>query len=179
MERLDLAPEGDDSAQNAANGSQEDENANEDQKAEDPRELDHDDILLNASYASLLGLLASKAQLPMPVSAYYAKHLLAAISRASRRTVRSWFVSRGVKKEIDAAGGEDASSMAAGGAFDSRETKLAVMDLFIEPHYVSKLMRLDEDAVAAATAKTEERRGTGFLLPDQDGMTCSDLRLHR
>jgi len=212
MERLNLAPEGGNApARNAANVDQKkDENATEDQKAEGPREPDHDDILLNAFYASLLGLLATKAQLPMPVSTYYAKHLLAAIpssgprldmKRTGHKKIGSFLremelegvvrlgaskdgkdrcaflagiskndpelvrFKRSRKREIDAGGGGgDASSMAGGGgASGSRETKLAVVDLFIVPHHVSKLLRLDEDAVAAATAKTEERRGTGFL----------------
>ena len=46
---------------------------------------DHDAILAKAFYGSLLALLSSKAPLPMPVSTYYAKHLLAAVPAAGPR----------------------------------------------------------------------------------------------
>ncbi|EJK77638.1 hypothetical protein THAOC_00518, partial [Thalassiosira oceanica] len=41
--------------------------------------VDHDAILLAAFYTSLLRMLQSKAQFPVPVSTYYAKHLLSSV----------------------------------------------------------------------------------------------------
>ena len=168
-------------------------------------EVDHDEILSNACYASLLLLLSSKTTLPMPVSTYYAKHLLAAVSTTGpkldmRRTKhkkigpflkemesngvirlgaskdgkdRCAFLSdikkdnpnlirfkKNWKREIEACGG-DVSAMRSPPA--TRGTKLAVVDLYIVPHNVSTAMQLDSAAVMAANAKTEERKGTGFL----------------
>eukprot|EP00580_Thalassiosira_gravida_P019492 CAMPEP_0201673770 /NCGR_PEP_ID=MMETSP0494-20130426/35503_1 /ASSEMBLY_ACC=CAM_ASM_000839 /TAXON_ID=420259 /ORGANISM="Thalassiosira gravida, Strain GMp14c1" /LENGTH=796 /DNA_ID=CAMNT_0048155761 /DNA_START=135 /DNA_END=2525 /DNA_ORIENTATION=- len=174
-------------------------------KEDKDSEPDHDDILTNAFYASLLYLLSSKTPLPMPVSTYYAKHLLAAVSTTGPRLdmkqssykkigpflkemqsdgviklgaskdgkdrfaflveivksnpdlirfKREW------KKEIAASGG-DAST--AGVATVTQKTKLAVVDLFIVPRHISDGLELDRDAVMAANAKTDERKGTGFL----------------
>ena len=167
---------------------------------------DHNDILLNACYTSLLLLLSSKAPLPILVSTYYAKHLLAAVPAtgpkldmkqtthkkigpflkdiesigviklgASKdgkdrcafltdiekthpeliRFKRQW------KKDIEANGGDVSMMTSASSA--SQETKLAIVDLFIVPHIVSETMQLDKASVMAANAKTDERRGTGFL----------------
>ncbi|KAL7437942.1 hypothetical protein ACHAXH_003295 [Discostella pseudostelligera] len=166
---------------------------------------DHNEILLNACYTSLLLLLSSKAPLPIPVSTYYAKNLLAAVPAtgpkldmkqttykkigpflkeiesmgviklgASKdgkdrcafltgivkdhpeliRFKRQW------KRDIEASGG-DVSAMTSASA--SQETKLAIVDLFIVPKTVSEALQLDKDAVMAANAKTDERKGTGFL----------------
>mmetsp|Transcript_12892 Transcript_12892/g.23162 ORF Transcript_12892/g.23162 Transcript_12892/m.23162 type:complete len:812 (-) Transcript_12892:42-2477(-) len=174
-------------------------------KEDEDSEPDHDDILTNAFYASLLYLLSSKTSLPMPVSTYYAKHLLAAVPTTGPRLdmkqtsykkigpflkemqsdgviklgaskdgkdrfaflveivknnpdlirfKREW------KKEIAASGG-DAST--AGVATVTQKTKLAVVDLFIVPRHISDGLELDRDAVMAANAKTDERKGTGFL----------------
>ncbi|KAL3786418.1 hypothetical protein ACHAW5_002249 [Stephanodiscus triporus] len=168
-------------------------------------EVDHNKILSDACYASLLLLLSSKTTLPMPVSTFYAKHLLPAIpttgprldmKRTSYKKIgpflkemesngviklgaskdgkdRCAFLSdiakdnpmlirfkKNWKKEIEASGG-DLSAMKSPPA--SQGTKLAVVDLFIVPHNVSKALQLDMGAVMAANAKTDERKGTGFL----------------
>ena len=158
-------------------------------------EPNHDDILLNAFYISVLLMISSKAPLPMPISTYYAKHLLAAISKdgpkldikqttykkigpflkemesegviklgASKvdkyafltdivknnpgllQFKRSW------KKELE-------STITA----SSTPQKLAVVDLYIVPCHISDGMKLDKDTVMAVKAKTDERKGTGFL----------------
>ena len=41
--------------------------------------------------------------------------------------------------------------------------KLAIVNLHIIPHHVATWLRLDENLVKAKNAKSEERRGTGFL----------------
>lgn len=164
----------------------------------------HSDILTNAFYTSLLQLLSSKTSLPMPVSTYYAKHLLAAVPAAGPRLdikattykkigpFLKEMESNGViklgasrdgkdrcaflveivkdnpaimqfrrdwKKEIKAAGG-DTSTMRVS---SSTKVKMAVVDLFIVPPHITDMLHLDRDAVMAANAKTEERKGTGFL----------------
>ena len=48
-------------------------------------EVDHDAILLAAFYTSLLRMLQSKAQFPVPVSTYYAKHLLSSVPSSGPR----------------------------------------------------------------------------------------------
>ena len=190
----------------ATNVKQENEQINEaEQQKDKDSEPDHDEILENAFYKSLLLMLSSKIPLPMPVSTYYAKHLLAAVDPTGHRLdmkqtsykkigpflkdmqsngvirlgaskdgkdkcaflteivknnpdllqfKRSW------KKELEASGG-DLSSMKAEPA--SQKTKLAVVDLFLVPRSVSDGMQLDKDAVMAVNAKTDERKGTGFL----------------
>ena len=168
-------------------------------------EVGHDVILSNACYASLLLLLSSKTTLPMPVSTYYAKHLLAAVpttgprldmKRTTHKKIgpflkemesngviklgaskdgkdRCAFLSsiskdnpnlvrfkKNWKREIEASGG-GLSAMTSPPA--SQGTKLAVVDLYIVPHNVSKALQLGMGEVMASNAKTDERRGTGFL----------------
>lgn len=48
-------------------------------------EIDHDTILEKAFYTSLIQLLVSKTSLPIPVSAYSAKHLMAAVPPSGPR----------------------------------------------------------------------------------------------
>ncbi|KAL9180734.1 hypothetical protein ACHAXT_011187 [Thalassiosira profunda] len=167
--------------------------------AEEEAAPDHNDILERAFYTSLLLLLASKTPLPMPVSTYYAKHLLAAVpatgprldmKQTSNKKIGPFLLemeSNGViklgaskdkkdkcaflqgivkdhpdlrrfKREWKAAGGD---ALAAAG--DSQKTKMAVVDLFIVPRHIADGLQLDRDAVLAVNAKTEERKGTGFL----------------
>ena len=181
------------------------ENGAEAEVQDEPAEPDHNEILTKAFYTSLILLLSSKTSLPIPVSTYYAKHLLAAVSATGprldiKRTTykkigpfllemesdgviklgaskdkkdRCAFLAsivktnpdliqfkRDWKKELGATGG-DASMAAAASA--SQQTKMAVVDLFIVPRHVADGMQLDKDIVMATNAKTEERRGTGFL----------------
>jgi len=176
-----------------------------DKSAEEETGPDHDDILEDAFYASLLYLLSSKTALPMPVSVYYAKHLLAAVPTTGPRLDmkqttykkigpflkemestgviqlgaskdgkdRFAFLTgivknhpdlnqfkRDWKKEVEASGG-DASMVGVASATEKK--KLAVVDLFIVPRHVSDGLQLDNDAVMATNAKTDERKGTGFL----------------
>mmetsp|Transcript_27557 Transcript_27557/g.58229 ORF Transcript_27557/g.58229 Transcript_27557/m.58229 type:complete len:788 (-) Transcript_27557:59-2422(-) len=174
-----------------------------------PAPVDHDGILTKAFYASLLQLLCSKTPLPMPVSTYYAKHLLAAVPITSGESRRldmkqtsykkigpflKEMQSDGVitcgaskdgkdkcafltgivknnpdlvrfkrewKKEMEANGGGDLSMAGAGAT--PQKTKLAVVDLYIVPRHISDGLQLDRDAVMATNAKTDERKGTGFL----------------
>ena len=141
----------------------------------------------------------------MPVSTYYAKHVLAAVpttgprldmKRTTYKKIGPFLKemeSKGViklgaskdgkdrcaflssiakdnlnlirfkkdwKREILASGG-DVSAMTSPPA--SQDKKLAVVDLYIVPPNVSKALLLDAGAVMASNAKTDERRGTGFL----------------
>ncbi|KAL7542105.1 hypothetical protein ACHAXR_011517 [Thalassiosira sp. AJA248-18] len=176
-----------------------------DNEAEEETEPDHDDILTKSFYISLLLLLSSKTPLPMPVSTYYAKHLLTAVPTTGPRLdmkqttykkigpflkemesngvikvgaskdgkdrcafltgiiknsqdliqfKRSW------KNEIGASGVDACMAESASAA---QKTKMAVVDLFIVPRHVSDGLQLDNGAVMASNAKTDERRGTGFL----------------
>lgn len=218
MEQLNLSdpcdnesvPDSDDvmagTASENANSNQEAEGQTEKEAGEEADSVpNHDDILLYACYSSLILMLSSKAPLPIPVSTYYAKNLLAAVSptgpkldmkKTSHKKIgpflkelesigviklgaskdgkdRCAFLSDIAKthpelirfkkqwrKDIEASGG-DVSTMTSASA--SQETKLAIVDLFIVPHNVANALKLDKDTVTAANAKTDERRGTGFL----------------
>ena len=52
-----------------------------------------------------------------------------------------------------------------GGKKDKKESKqkMAVVTLYIIPPYVASLLQLDQDLVNALHAKSEQRKGTGFL----------------
>ena len=177
----------------------------EDKEVEEtePDEPDHDEILQNAFYKSLLLMLSSKTPLPIPVSQYYAKHLLAAVEghrlnmkqttykkigpflkemevdgviklgASKDKKDKCAFINditknspdliqfkRNWKKELESSGGDLSSMKASPG---DQKTKLAVVDLFIVPRQISDGMQLEKDAVMATNAKTEERKGTGFL----------------
>lgn len=167
--------------------------------------VDHDEILLDACYASLLLLLSSKTPLSMPVSTFYAKHLLAAVPTTGPRLdmkLTSYkkigpflkeIECRGVirlgaskdgkdrcaflkeivrdnphllrfkknwRREIEANGGDVCATM---NPPISQDIKLSVVDLFIVPRHFTTALLLDKDAVMATNAKTDERKGTGFL----------------
>lgn len=165
---------------------------------------DHDTILASAFYASLLHLLSSKAALPMPVSTYYAKHLLAAVPAAGprlemKRTARkkigpflAAMAATGVvalgaskdgkdqcaflaeivrdhpdlvqfKREQRETASRGGAAAVAGAPATAPAATLAVVDLFLVPPRVAKGLSLDRDAVLASNAKTDERKGTGFL----------------
>ncbi|KAL3780317.1 hypothetical protein ACHAWO_010104 [Cyclotella atomus] len=62
------------------------------------------------------------------------------------------------KREMEESGQDPTLAMA-----DSKKKKLAVVDLFLIPRRISDGMQLPEDEVKAMNAKTEERRGTGYL----------------
>lgn len=177
------------------------DHASEEQESqlESVQPVDHDDILANAFFLSLLQILANKTSLPIPVSTYYAKHLMAAVppegpkldmKQTTYKKIGPFLLemaSEGViqlgaskdgkdkcaflcqvvknhpdlvafKKKLKAENGLDAVTSTAKG-----KTKLAVVDLFIVPRHVAEILQLDKDQVMATNAKTEERRGTGFL----------------
>lgn len=166
-------------------------------------DTDHNAILQAAFYTSLIQLLVSKTPLPIPVSTYFAKHLLAAIPQSSPKLdikQTTWkkigpflldMESQGVIKlgsskdgkdrcaflvgiekqhpylidfkrqwkKVMEQNGEDPATMAESGT----KKKLAVVDLFIVPRHISDGMQLKDEDVKAMNAKTEERKGTGFL----------------
>ncbi|EED90413.1 predicted protein [Thalassiosira pseudonana CCMP1335] len=169
---------------------------------DDDSKPDHDDILSSAFYTSLLQLLASKTALPIPVSTYSAKHLMAAVpsdgprldmKKTTHKKIgpfllekeKSGVVKLGAskdkkdkcaflvevvknhpdlvdfkrkwKKEIEESGGTATLATA------PLAKKMAVVDLYIVPRHVSDGMQLDKGDIMAVNAKTEERRGTGFL----------------
>jgi translation initiation factor 2D len=64
------------------------------------------------------------------------------------------------KKELEESC-QDPTSMAL--TSDAKKKKLAIVDLFIIPRHISDGMQLPDDDVKAMNAKTEERRGTGYL----------------
>ncbi|KAL7471292.1 hypothetical protein ACHAXS_011591 [Conticribra weissflogii] len=66
---------------------------------------------------------------------------------------------RQFKQEVEA-GGVDASIITSG---PDTKKKMAVVDLFIVPRHMSDGLQLDKDDIMAVNAKTEERKGTGFL----------------
>jgi translation initiation factor 2D len=174
-----------------------------DKQDDETPEVDHDAILHAAFYTSLLQLLASKTPLPMPVSTYSAKYLMAAIPQSGPRLdlkqtthkkIGPFLIdmeSQGVikigpskdkkdrcaflvciekqhpdliafnrhwKKEMEQSG-QDPTMMTGG----DNKKKLAVVDLFIVPRHISDGLQLKQDDVKALNAKTEERKGTGFL----------------
>ena len=163
-------------------------------------EIDHDVILEAAFYTSLIQLLVSKTPLPMPVSTYSGKHLMAAvpisgprldIKQTSFKKIGPFLLemeSRGVIKLGSSKDKKDRCAFLVGiekqhpdlVAFkrqwkkDKEESgldpttgndkrKLAVVDLFVVPRHISDKMQLAQEEVKAMNAKTEERKGTGFL----------------
>ncbi|KAL7538095.1 hypothetical protein ACHAWF_005997 [Thalassiosira exigua] len=164
---------------------------------------DHNEILLNAFYASLLLLLSSKTALPLPVSTYYAKYLLASVpssgprldmKQTTHKKIGPFLLDMDANGVIKVGASKDKKDRCAflvgivknhpdlirfkrewkndigvsGGVWSaagtaSQKTKLAVVDLFIVPRHISDGLQLDKDAVMAVNAKTEERKGTGFL----------------
>ena len=164
-------------------------------------EIDHDVILEAAFYTSLIQLLVSKTTLPMPVSTYSAKHLMAAVPESGPRLDMKQTTykkigpfllemeSQGVIKLGSSKDKKDRCAFLVGidkqhpelVAFkrqwkkDAEESghdpttgndqkrKLAVVDLFVVPRHISDRMQLAQEEVKAMNAKTQERRGTGFL----------------
>ncbi|KAL7434745.1 hypothetical protein ACHAXM_004255 [Skeletonema potamos] len=174
------------------------ENANNDIDDEKEPDPDHDDILVAAFFTSLLQILVNKTSLPIPVSTYYAKHLMNAVppdgpkldlKQTTYKKIGPFLLemtSEGVIQLGTSSDGKDKCATLSGivknhpdlvafkqkwkaenGADSlmntSQETKLAVVDLFIVPHHIADILQLEKDEVMATTAKTEERRGTGFL----------------
>ena len=172
---------------------------NIDIEEEKEQEPDQDDILVAAFFTSLLQILVSKTSLPIPVAAYYAKHLMAAVpaggpkldmKQTTYKKIGPFLLdmaSEGViqlgaskdgkdkcntlsvivknhpdlvafKKKWKAENGADSLMTTSQG-----KTKLAVVDLFIVPRHIADILQLEKDEVMATNAKTEERRGTGFL----------------
>eukprot|EP00804_Cyclotella_cryptica_P016983 CCRYP_001908-RA/>CCRYP_001908-RA protein AED:0.02 eAED:0.02 QI:172/1/1/1/1/1/2/278/786 len=172
-------------------------------KDEEIPDTDHNDILRVAFYTSLIQLLVSKTPLPIPVSIYFAKHLLAAIPPSGPRLdmkQTTWkkigpflldMESKGVIKLGPSKDGKDRCAFLVGIEKQHRDMvdfkrqwrkemeqngqdiatiaesatkkKLAVVDLYIVPRHISEGMQLKEEDVKAMNAKTEERKGTGFL----------------
>ena len=165
--------------------------------------IDHNEILEAAFFTSLIHILISKTPLPIPISTYSAKHLMAAVPQSGPRLDlkqtkhkkigpflaemesqgviklgpskdkkdRCAFLvgiekhhpdlitfKRHLKKEMEESG-QDLTAIA---GVDTKK-KLAVVDLFIVPRHICDGMQLREEDVKAINAKTEERRGTGYL----------------
>lgn len=66
---------------------------------------------------------------------------------------------RALKSRREAKGGEAPDDDGGKAA----KTKLAVVDLYVIPPHIVSLLRLDEGKVKALNAKSEARRGTGYL----------------
>jgi translation initiation factor 2D len=177
---------------------QESANNNIDEEKEPEADPDHDDILVAAFFTSLLQILVNKTSLPIPVSTYYAKHLMDAVpadgpkldlKQTSYKKIGPFLLdmaSEGVIQLGASKDGKDKCATLSGivknhpdliafkkkwkaenGADSfmttSQDTKLAVVDLFIVPRHIADIFQLEKDEVMATNAKTEERRGTGFL----------------
>ncbi|EJK49934.1 hypothetical protein THAOC_31138 [Thalassiosira oceanica] len=216
MEQLTVV----DDAAKEADAPPDDGEAEAEESPDEAEAVDHDAILLAAFYTSLLRMLQSKAQFPVPVSTYYAKHLLSSVPSSGpglnlKRTrhkkigpflaemERDGVVMLGPSKD-----GKDKCAFLVGVNRKSREliqfkrehwnkedgasaqqdsgkaTKMGVVDLFIVPSRIVEGMKLDRDAVSAAGAKAEERRGSGYLTKAEcrslvevlvDGPLCDAL----
>eukprot|EP00985_Skeletonema_marinoi_P009433 scaffold4392_cov138-Skeletonema_marinoi.AAC.17 len=183
---------------NEGNAEQESDNNDDEEKEPEPDpEPDHDDILVAAFFTSLLQILVNKTSLPIPVSTYYAKHLMDAVpaegpkldlKQTSYKKIGPFMLDMAAEGLIQLGASKDGKDKCAtlsgivknhpdlvafkkkwkaeNGAMTSSEgkaTKKAVVDLFIVPRHIADILQLDKDEVMAVNAKTEERKGTGFL----------------
>ncbi|KAL7498347.1 hypothetical protein ACHAWT_009395 [Skeletonema menzelii] len=173
------------------------EDNGKEESANNEVEPDHDDILVTAFFTSLLQILVNKTPLPIPVSTYYAKHLMDAVSvtgpkldlkQTAYKKIGPFLLDMAAEGVIELGASKDGKDKCAtlsgivknhpdlvafkkkwkaeNGAMTTSQDKAikkAVVDLFIVPRHIADNLQLDKDEVMAINAKTEERRGTGFL----------------
>jgi translation initiation factor 2D len=187
--KISVSDEGTQAAQNTENENNE----------EMESKADHDHIVITAFFISLLRILANKTSLPIPVSIYYAKHLMDAVpeegpkldmKQTSYKKIGPFLQEMASDGLIQISASKDGKDKCAFlsdimknhpdlVAFKKRwkaeygaesfmttsqdKPRLAVVDLFIVPHHVAKTLQLEKEDVMGANAKTEERRGSGFL----------------
>lgn len=182
----------------SSEGTAEQKSANNvDVEKEPESEPDHDDILVTAFFTSLLQILVNKTSLPIPVSTFYAKHLMDAVpvtgpkldlKQTTYKKIGPFLLDMAAEGVIQLGASKDGKDKCAtlsgvvknhpdlvafkkkwkaeNGAMSTSQgkaTKKAVVDLFIVPRHIADILQLDKDEVMALNAKTEERRGTGFL----------------
>lgn len=165
-------------------------------------EQNHDCILLEAFYSSLLRL--KKSDLPMLVSTFYSKHLLQCITpgtnfdlrNTSYKKVGIFLREQAIKGIISLGASKDGMDPQAflihvnrghldlksirskvvnesprdDDKIDQKKT-LTVVNLYIIPSHFVTVLKIDKDDVSATYAKSEQRRGTGFLT----GSECRDI----
>ncbi len=184
---------------NSSEGTaEEQESANNVEVEREPEsEPDHDDILVTAFFTSLLQILVNKTSLPIPVSTFYAKHLMDAVpatgpkldlKQTTYKKIGPFLLDMAAEGVIQLGASKDGKDKCAtlsgivknhpdlvafkkkwkaeNGAMTTSQgkaTKKAVVDLFIVPRHIADILQLDKEEVMAMNAKTEERRGTGFL----------------
>lgn len=182
----------------SSEGAAEQESAsNGDVENEPEPDPDHDDILVAAFFTSLLQILVNKISLPIPVSTFYAKHLMDAVpatgpkldlKQTTYKKIGPFLLDMAAEGVIQLGASKDGKDKCAtlsgivknhpdlvafkkkwkaeNGAMTTSQgkaTKKAVVDLFIVPRHIADILQLDKEDVMAIHAKTEERRGTGFL----------------
>ena len=183
-------------ADSSVDNAEEQESANnvDEEKEVEP---DHDDILVAAFFTSLLQILVNKTPLPIPVSTYYAKHLMDAVpgtgpkldlKQTTYKKIGPFLIEMAAEGVIQLGASKDGKDKCAtlkgivknhpdlvafkkkwkaeNGSMTTSQGKAikkAVVDLFIVPRHIADILQLDKDEVMAINAKTEERRGTGFL----------------
>jgi translation initiation factor 2D len=157
---------------------------------------DPETILLEAFHNA--AVRTSKNQLPMPTSTFYAQHILPSRRegslidlKATRYKKLGPFLMEQAEKGIITLGASNGDAVAFLKSIDRSHVELrearqrkrdeissdntrkktAVVDLYIIPHSIVSCMRLCEDDVKAMNAKSEDRRGTGFLTAPE----CRDI----
>ena len=167
-------------------------------------------LLLNCFYKAIILPSDPPIKCPLPVSVFYAKHILAArpagttlemkqtrykkigafleeqaklgiisIAPSKDKKDKVAFLSdihkshplfRQAKRELkqEQESSNDTSTTATT-ASTSKKTKLAVVNLYCIPAHFVPLLRLNKDHVSATNAKSEARRGTGFLTTPECG----------
>jgi len=158
---------------------------------------DPETILLEAFQDAAIRI--SKSQLPMLTSTFYTQHMLPARREGSSIDLKSTrykklgpFLMEQAEKGIITLGASNGDAVAFlksidGSHLDLREArrrkkdeiqstqtggkKTTLVNLYIIPHSIVASMRLCEDDVKAINAKSEERRGTGYLTASE----CRDI----
>ena len=176
------------------------EEADNEENFEEETEDDKEDpelTLLTAFFDASVRI--SKSQLPMPTSTFYSQHILPARKEGSFIDLKATkykkigtFLSEQASKGIITLGEKNGDKFAIiksidrshpelkdarkrkkkeGSADDGDKKKLALANLYILPHNIVQLLHLNEDDVKATNAKSEDRKGTGFLTAPE----CRDI----
>ena len=181
-DKMNAEPEDIDGAKNDESSSSEEE------EEEDPTQV-QSDLLLECFQRAVVSL--SPSSLPMPVSTFYANHVLAArpegttldikqsrwkkfgpflaeqaalgiVTTKDNQTLTS--INKGHVSLKDARKQRKKEIEAAGGTDGkSTKSKTAIVTLHIIPSRISSSLGIPDDLVLAENAKAPERRGTGFL----------------
>ena len=149
----------------------------------------HEELLLNAFYKAIV-VPNEPISLPLPVSVFYAKHILPArppnttidLKKTRYKKIGIFLLEQAETGIISVEASKDKKDKVAFlSAIDksniqfrtikkqyqpitqSKATKIAIVSLYCIPAHFIPILRLNKDDVNATNAKSVERRGTGYL----------------